>query len=114
IVPLNKQLDFTVGMRSAWQNNNTQKIIGQSVQSLNRVFVTEQGFAYHPSAEWQFFLRRDGNFRFPKANEQTWIAPGTRGLLPQIGASYEAGFVRTVPRQKTQLNVYQLSLHNEI
>lgn len=114
IVPLNNQFDFTVGVRSAWQNNNTEKIIGQSVQSLNRVLVTEQGFAYHPSAEWQFFLRRDGNFRFPKANEQTWIAPGTRGLLPQTGASYEAGFVRTVPRQKTQLNVYQLSLHNEI
>lgn len=114
IIPFNHQIDFTLGARSAWQNNIAERIIGQPIHSTNRVFVTEQGIAYHPSAEWQFFLRRDGNFRFPKANEETWTPPGALGLQPQTGISYETGFVRTTSRQKTQLNIYQLQLHNEI
>lgn len=114
ILPLNDLVDLTLGARWALQNNVAEEVIGQPVHSTNRVVVTEQGLSFHPSAEWQFFLRRDGNFRFPKANEETWSPPGVSTLQPQIGVSYEAGMTRKTERQKTQLNIYQLDLNNEI
>ena len=114
IIPFSSLFDITLGARSAWQNNSAERIIGLRNQSLNRVFVSEQGISYHPNQQWQFFLRRDGNFRFPKANEMTWMKPGEALLQPQTGVSYETGFVRATEKQKTQLNIYQLDLHNEI
>jgi iron complex outermembrane receptor protein len=114
IIPLSNQTDFTIGARSAWQQNAAERTIGQADHSFNRVFVTEQGIAYHPSQVWQFYARRDGNFRFPKANEETWTPPNVVGLKPQTGTSYESGIIRTQGRQKTQINLFQLDLQNEI
>ncbi|VVC76524.1 Fe(3+) dicitrate transport protein FecA [Aquicella siphonis] len=114
VIPVIETVDVTVGARDAWQYNSAERVIGQPVNSTNRVFVTEQGISWRPSSEWQFFVRRDGNFRFPKANEETWMPAGVSVLQPQTGVSYEAGLVRTTERQKTQLNLYQLQLHDEI
>jgi iron complex outermembrane receptor protein len=114
IIPLTNLVDLTLGARLAWQYNTAEEIIGQPVDSMNRVFVTEQGVSYHPSPEWQFFIRRDGNFRFPKANEETWSPPGTAVLQTQTGVSYEAGITRNTDKQKSQLNLYQLELNHEI
>lgn len=110
IIPLLNQFDLTVGGRSAWQKNAVEGLI----DSTNHVLVTEQGLSYRPSQTWQFFLRRDGNFRFPKANELAWLKPGENTLQVQTGVSYETGFVRKTEKHKTQLNVYQLELHDEI
>lgn len=114
VTPLSNTVDFTLGARSAWQNNTAERYAGQSLHSTNRVFVTEQGLSFHPSNEWQFYLRRDGNFRFPKANEETWLPEGVNTLQPQTGVSYETGVVWTTEKQKAQLNIYRLQLHNEI
>lgn len=114
IYPLSEQFDMTLGARFASQNNAVQRIRGIELDSINHVFVTELGLSYHPSDVWQFYLRRDGNFRFPKANEETWLTPGATTLQPQTGVSYEAGMVRHTERQKTQLNLYHLQLNHEI
>lgn len=105
VIPWQDQVDVTLGARIASQNNDN---------SINHVGVTEQGIAYHPSDEWQFYLRRDGNFRFPKANEQTWLPQGVTRLAAQTGVSYEAGMIWQTARQKAQLNIYRLQLKHEI
>lgn len=115
IIPLFNKLDFTLGERSAWQDNAVTKPNNSSVLNQNnQVFVTEQGLAYHLSKQWDFFVRRDGNFRFPKANELTTLPTGVDLLQPQTGDSYEAGAKKQTAWQTTQLSVYRLQLNNEI
>lgn len=114
VFPVNTMIDLTLGARSAWQNNKAERVIGDPLNSVNRVFVTEQGVSFQPSNEWQFFLRRDGNFRFPKANEALWTPSEVDALKTQTGVSYEAGAVWRTERQKAQLNIYRLQLNNEI
>lgn len=115
VIPLFSKLDFTFGGRSAWQDNAVTEANSQSdLNQNNQVFVTEQGLAYHISKQWDFFIRRDGNFRFPKANELTTLPAGVDLLLPQTGVSYEGGAKRQTLRQTTQLSIYRLQLNNEI
>lgn len=114
IVPLNSTIDFTVGGRGAEQSSSAERIIHTPIDTLNRVFVSEQGFAFHPDNTWEWFVRRDGNYRFPKANEQTWTPPGVDALNVQTGVSYEAGIKKKTEKQTAQLSVYDLRLKNEI
>lgn len=113
-IPFLQRFALIVGARSAWQKNSIQPAQDQRTNSIDRVFVTEQGITYHPLPAWQLFLRRNGNFRFPKANEQTWLPAGVDTLKPQIGISYELGGEWKTERQQTQINIYQLMLNNEI
>lgn len=113
-IPISNNIDLTLGARSAWQNNSAERMMGHPIHSTHHIFVSEQGISYHPSSEWQFFMRRDGNFRFPKANEETWTPFPEIGLQPQTGVSYEMGMIYSTELQKTQLNIYQLQLNHEI
>lgn len=114
-IPLLAKLDLTLGGRSAWQNNAPQTSSPAfSERYTNHVLVSEQGLAYRLNPQLNFYLRRDGNFRFPKANEQVWLADNVTTLLPQTGVSYETGTDWHTLRQHTQLNLYILQLHNEL
>src|SRR5690606_15375246 len=53
-------------------------------------------------------------FRFPKANEATWLATANDYLRVQAGSSYEASLTYHDDKQKLQLSVYDLILNNEI
>ena len=114
VTPLASTVDLTLGGRAAWQNNSIEKIVGQRVYSLNRVFVSEQGITYHPTQQWSFFLRRDGNFSFPKANEETWVPVNQTALNTQTGVSYEAGAEWQNDFLNTQVSIYRLELNHEI
>lgn len=115
IVPLWSRVDMTLGGRSAWQESTLGRSLrSPSSETDHQVFVSEQGLVYRPSKPWEFFLRRDGNFRFPKANEQTALPVQVSALLPQTGVSYEMGAKRQGLRQTTQLSLYRLQLNNEI
>jgi iron complex outermembrane receptor protein len=114
VLPFFKRFDLTLGGRSAWQENAPENIIDQPVYYTNHVFVTEQGLAFHPNEAWTLFVRRDGNFRFPKANEQVWLADDVTTLKPQTGVSYETGVAWQTLSQKTQLSFYRLALKNEL
>lgn len=114
IISLNDYVKLTLGGRNAWQNNQVEEFIGQQVSSLDRVFVTEEGLSFHPLPALQFYLRRDGNFRFAKANEQTWLPSGVQSLKKQTGVSYEAGTEWVTSQQKMQISLYELLLQNEI
>lgn len=114
-IPLWEKFKLILGGRNADQSNTAyQKIGNPATDSVDHDFVTEQGINFSLNKNWQFFLRRDGNFRFPKANELTWLQPGVTFLSPQTGVSYESGIEWDTNRQKTQLSVYYLQLHDEI
>lgn len=112
-LPVNETVDVIIGARKAWQFNHAlDRDLKQS--SLNQVGVTEQGIIYHPTQTISFFLRRDGNFSFPKANEQTWLASNSTSLQVQTGTSYETGLQYQIETLQLQFSLYHLQLHNEI
>lgn len=113
-VPLASRLAFILGARGAMQSNEITAIGDQAFHSTNKVFVSEQGLKYHPTVNVTLYARRDGNFRFPKANEQTSAARGSTILRTQKGASYETGIEWQEKIFLTKLNLYQLDLDNEI
>lgn len=112
VIPLTATLDLTLGARAAQQQNTIESVLGSPYDTANRIFVTEQGLAYHPNQIWSFFLRRDGNFSFPKANEILTTASST--LDAQTGTSYETGAERRTEKQRSQISLYRLDLDNEI
>ncbi len=114
VIPVFKKWDLTLGARGAWQNNDPQLTLGQQTHYSNQVFVTEQGMQWHFNPDWEWFIRRDGNFRFPKTNEEVWLPTNVTELKPQTGTSYETGLQWHTHRQTSKLSVYQLNLHNEI
>ncbi len=114
ISPITTQFDLTLGSRFAAQTINAEKIIGESQLSSNHVWVTEQGLSYRINHAWQLFLRRDGNFSFPKANEAIWTPTGVNALQTQTGTSYETGAEWNNEKQRMQINFYQLQLQHEI
>src|SRR5205085_9685425 len=61
-----------------------------------------------------FYLRRAGNFRFPKADENSFIAPGVTSLRTQRGVSYETGMRFLNDDFEWKLGLYQLNLRDEI
>jgi iron complex outermembrane receptor protein len=114
IIPLTTNVDFTLGGRGAIQNNRIDAKQGNTVYSDNRVFVSEEGITFHPKKELSFFVRRDGNFSFPKANEQTLVPANVKSLDIQTGTSYEMGSEWLTENLRSQINLYRLDLHNEI
>jgi len=113
-MPLTEKFKLTVGGRYAWQKNDAAEKNNTSWNTLNRIGVSELGVFFEPSNAWQFYLRRQGNFRFPKANEVVWVARPTQIIEPQTGVSYEAGLVFKNQQHEIQFNVYDLRLNNEI
>lgn len=89
---------FTLGSRYATQ----------------QVLVTEQGWTINPNPNWQVFIRRDGNFRFPKANEVLWHPSNSYTLKTQQGISYETGTSWHTNKHSSQLTLYRLKINNEI
>lgn len=114
VIQLNSQWDLTLGSRAAWQDNNPEIIVNQPIHYINHIFVTEQGLHYYASSVWSFFVRRDGNFRLPKANEEVYLPLNATTLRAQTGVSYEMGAERQTERQSLQFNIYHLQLNNEI
>lgn len=112
-VPLIKHVEMIAGTRAAWQKNHDEPAKDQLFYSLNKTMVSEIGVAVSYD-QWKYFLRRAGSFRFPKANEETWVPAGVDVLKLQTGISYEMGGERKTEKQRSQINIYQLELLNEI
>lgn len=114
VLPLFNKYEITIGTRYAAQHLEVQKEFNYRIDDVNKLWVTELGFSFKPNEAWQFFLRRDGNFRFIKANEAIWTSKIREKLTAQTGASYEAGMAWLGAEQKVQLSLYALILQNEI
>lgn len=113
-IALSETLWMTIGVRSVAENSVAEKIKQQPLSLHHHVVVSEQGLIYRANQNWQFYLRRDGNFRFPKATELTGIPADNGAIFPQTGVSYETGLVYQNQKHKFGMNLYDLLLHHEL
>ena len=97
-----------------WQKNTIESIIVNPLTLSTECLLLNKGLTYHLNNEWSFFLRRDGNFSFPKANEELWLPANVSALQPQTGVSYETGTTWLTEKQKIPTGLYRLQLHDEI
>lgn len=108
-VPLKEQWSFGLGARGA-------KIYDQlnESSSVGGVIVTEQALYFNPTNAMSFYLKRAGNYRFPKVDEQNNQEAPPAPLKTQRGISYEVGGRYTESRYRLQADLYQLNIKNEI
>lgn len=109
---VNDQLTIDLGARGALQTNRLAS--NNSTNYLNRAAVTTIGANYFYDPKTQYYIRRAGSFRFPKADEDAAIATDVTSLRTQRGVSYETGVSKKFPRVTTDLQLYQLNLRDEI
>lgn len=102
-------LQWSIGARAAEQSNQ-----GGAWTSTDRALVSQQGLVLNPGRALQAYLRHDGNFRFPKANEIGFTAQPNQPLQVQLGSSYEAGFKWQHEELKALIGFYTLRLNHEI
>jgi len=121
VIPVLPGLSLTAGARKAWVENDltTTNPFGlpafpNGVEIDDDVFVAEVGVSYRPTPEWRLFARRDGNFRFAKADEQSFTVPGQTGLDTQEGVSYEFGAEWQRGGHRFKLVGFRLDLDDEI
>src|SRR3990167_595477 len=110
-IPLHSLFSLSVGARGAEQHGHLTS--STTSNKINRAFVTTLGVNYKISSTANIYLRRAGNFRFPKSDENASSTPNT-GLKTQTGVSYETGIAQNNEKYASSLGVYQLNLQNEI
>ncbi|NIR28830.1 MAG: TonB-dependent receptor [Gammaproteobacteria bacterium] len=121
VIPFAPRWSLTLGARKAWVENDltTMNPFGlpdfpDGVQLDDDVFVTEVGLSFRPTRAWRLFVRRDENFRFAKADEQSFTQPGTVGLDTQTGVSWETGAEWRTGRNVFKAVGFHLVLDDEI
>lgn len=114
--PISEQLSYIIGGRySIVQDDLTDAdVYPNGVEFDEDAYVFEFGLNYQPSSEHRFYIRSDDNFRFSKVDEQAYTSPGVKGLKPQTGRSYEAGWDWNPKSHSVSLNVFRLDLEDEI
>lgn len=111
-IPLDTKWELTAGARAAKSLDQTNSAtINKSYH--NQVFVTSIGVYYHLTSHWQAYIRRAGNYRFPKVDEDT-LTQNNQPLKTQTGASYELGTSWQTKTLTLLAQLYQLDLKNEI
>ncbi|MBX3708336.1 MAG: TonB-dependent receptor [Gammaproteobacteria bacterium] len=111
-VPYNSKLSFSFGSRGAGQKS-VLTILSRNV-NINRAIATTLGATYQLAPNAKLYLRRAGNFRFPKADENAAASSDTHGLLTQRGISYETGIEVNHEKYVGKAGIYQLNLKDEI
>lgn len=114
VINLTPKIELTLGARQAWQQNNIQQILNIDNRYQNVVTAYELGLSYQLLPDWRLYVRRDGNFRFPKANENLFTPVNTKSLQAQTGISYEAGFEWGSANKNIKASIYRLIIDNEI
>ncbi len=111
-IPFCSKWELTTGARAA---KSLDRINSASINKSynNQVFITSIGLHYHLTSYWQAYIRRAGNYRFPKVDEDT-LTQNNKPLKTQTGASYELGSSWKAKKLTLLAQLYQLDLKNEI
>lgn len=110
--PLTSSLHFSAGVRGAMQDD--QLVSFENENTVNRAFASTVGLNYEPFTHLNFYLRRAGSYRFPKADENADATEGVTGLKTQRGVAYETGFEEQNNQYEIRGGLYQLNLQDEI
>jgi iron complex outermembrane receptor protein len=115
-VPLTTSLSYVVGGRYAEAEDDLVdgNIYPNGIDLDQDAHAFELGLNYRPNTEHRLYVRADDNFRFAKVDEQAYTSPGTVGLKPQLGRSFEAGWDYAYDIHNLQINLFQLDLEDEI
>lgn len=111
-LPLYTHLSLSAGARAAEQSVRLQTTATND--NLNRAVATTIGLTYQLRPDLDFYLRRAGSFRFPKADEDAETPSGVNGLRTQRGIAYESGLSLHRANYSAKINLYQLNLRDEI
>jgi iron complex outermembrane receptor protein len=116
VLPVVDPITVTAGVRRAWVTNDLLDTFafpaGASLD--DDVLVSSLGISVRPHPEWRFFLKREENYRFPLADEQTFTLASITGLRTQTGESFEAGAEWRGEIASAKISGYRLNLENEI
>ena len=115
-LPLGSVVTLTGGLRRALAHNDLTDTFAfpAGVNLDNSATAATVGLAFAVAPNTKVFLRRDNNFRFPLADEQTLTAPGVVGLKTQTGTSTEFGLTWRRGADSAEIVGYRLKLDNEI
>lgn len=111
-IPLDLRWSLAMGARGAQQNSHLSSVINNN--TINHAWVTHLGATFQYTPQIQFYLRRAGSFRFPKADENAAASNGIGTLRTQRGLSYETGMQWDHPPYSTKIGLYELQLDDEI
>jgi len=111
---LMKQLSLDLGLRAA---NFADYFSGMSDNNGHAV-VADTGLNYFFDKQTKVYIKRSGNYRFPKVDEEVNYTDTGEQVLnplkPQIGVSYSLGLENKTFKNQLNTNVYLLKLNNEI
>lgn len=117
-IPLVNALSLGLGARHARVKDHLKVFptFGADIDKnlKDAVTVAEAGLYFAPTKNWQWFARLDENYRFAKADENSFPPPGVVGLNTQTGLSKEVGLEWHADKMNGSLVVYQLDLQDEI
>ncbi len=113
VSPILAKLNLTLGLRDANLSGTT---VANDIEHdiNNNAFVTEQGLSYQMTRNLRLYVRRESNFRFPKADEEASLPLGVNNLKTQTGVSYEIGTEWYIKNNALKFSIYRLALKNEI
>lgn len=109
---LARRLHCSLGVRMAGLSSNLNS--ATQIHTFNSAWANHIGLSYDVSNFFKIFLRRAQSFRFPKADENAFLANTVKNLKTQRGVSYEAGITKKFPHSNLKIGCYLLNLRNEI
>lgn len=109
--PIASRLILSAGARGAMQDSRLSSTTVSHY--INRALTTTIGLTYQLTPEAALYIRRAGSFRFPKADENASTTNG-QPLRTQRGMAYETGAEWQHEQYTAKLNLYQLTLKDEI
>lgn len=110
---LTDQWEYDLGVRAAYLDNTSNDLSGGDGFNSN-AFVTSEALLFHLNDDDSIYIRRSGNYRFPKAEEDAELAPGVTYLKTQTGIDYDVGYKSITDRMNSSIDVYYMNLNNEI
>lgn len=76
--------------------------------------AAELGINIRPTANTRYYVRAESNYRFAKTDEQGRTPASVKGLKPQLGYSFEAGWNHIGDDYLVKFDAYNLRLKDEI
>jgi iron complex outermembrane recepter protein len=108
-----RRWSIQLGARAALLDMNYAGTYSNGVDN-DQAAITQQQVYYQTSKTSALYLKRAGNFRFPKAEENAAIAPGISHLETQHGVTYELGYKWDNGVNQLISDIYYMLLKHEI
>ena len=117
IIPVGRKIKFNIGGRYATQDLDINREGFTVSNQKHAVWVNNEGLVININHNFDWYLRRDTNYRFVDGKDELWVDPSdwqSDILKTQTGTSYESGLRFQYKSNNLNLSAYRLQLHNEL